>query len=215
MSPSQRKAKTKALLQKKGIPYFSGLPCIESEDETELRSAEEIGLRMLCLLCVIGTAYHPSNASCKQYLKRYRLWKYLTPDELSFMSNPAPDHRTCMVLTWRIEALFVLAWEVRLDKTLPFPTHQVENQRLIDKFPSFEKSPRPFIRSLRLRPKSTILDKSDLIYRLHWATTQAMIDGQPLPGDSIQKLSMRGIMRLIGSRNMKIWIGIRSVQTLK
>ena len=87
-----------------------------------------------------------------------------------------------MVLTWRIEALFVLAWAVRLVKTLPFPTRQVENQRLIDKFPSFNKSPRPFIDTLKLRPKSTIMDKSDLIYRLHWATRQAEIDGQSPPG---------------------------------
>jgi hypothetical protein len=182
MSPSTRKARTEALLQKIGIPYNPGLPCIETEAETELRTSEEIGLRILCLNCVIGTAYHPSDSSYKRYLKRYRLWKHLTPDELSFMSNPAPEHQACMALTWRVEALFVLMWSVRLFKILPFPTHQVENQRLIDKFPSFNKSPRPFINSLRLRPKSTILDKSDLIYRLHWATTQAQIDGQPSPG---------------------------------
>ena len=80
------------------------------------------------------------------------------------------------------QALFVLAWAVHLVKTLPFPTRQVENQRLIDKFPSFNKSPRPFIDTLKLRPKSTIMDKSDLIYRLHWATRQAEIDGQSPPG---------------------------------
>ncbi len=69
MTPSQRKAKTEALLIKKGIPYLSWLPCIESEEETELRTAEEIGIRMVCLLCVIGVAYHPTDSSCKDYLK--------------------------------------------------------------------------------------------------------------------------------------------------
>jgi hypothetical protein len=182
MSPSTRKAKTEALLQEIGIPYNPGLPCIETEAKTELRTPEEIGLRMLCLLCVIGTAYHPSDPSCKRYLKKYRLWDHLTPNELSFMSNPGPEHQACMVLTWRIEALFVLMWAVGLVRTLPFPIYQVENQKLIDKFPSFNKSPRPFINSLRLRPKSTIMNKSDLIYRLHWATTQAQMDGQPSPG---------------------------------
>ena len=59
MSPSTRKERTEALLREKGIPYFPGLPCIESEEETELRPAEEVGLRMLCLLCAIGTASPP------------------------------------------------------------------------------------------------------------------------------------------------------------
>ncbi len=182
MSPSRRKARTEAILRKEGIPFLPSLPCIESEDDTELRSAEEVGLRMLCLFSVIGTAYDPSDASYKRYLKKYRLWGYLTPDELSFMSNPAPDHRTCMILTWRVEALLVLMWAVRLFKMLPFPTHQVDNPKIIAKFPSFDKSPQPFILSLKLRPKPTILNNSDLIYRLHWATTQAKIEGQPPPG---------------------------------
>jgi hypothetical protein len=38
------------------------------------------------------------------------------------------------------------------------------------------------IRGLKLRSKSEILDASDLFYRLHWATTQAQLDGQPPPG---------------------------------
>lgn len=168
-------------MRKKGIPFLPSLPCIESEQDTELRTPEKIGLRMLCLFSVIGTAYDPSDASYKQYLKEYRLWDCLTPDELSFMSNPAPDHQTCLNLTWRVEALFVLMWAVRLFKTLPFPTQQVDNNRIIDKFPSFQRSPRPFIDSLRLRPKSTILDKSDLIYRLHWAARSAQADEHPPP----------------------------------
>jgi hypothetical protein len=61
MTPRQRKAKTHALLRKEGIPYLSWLPCIESEEDTELRTPEEIGIRMFCLFCVIGSAFYPSS----------------------------------------------------------------------------------------------------------------------------------------------------------
>jgi hypothetical protein len=182
MTPVQRKRKTEALLIRKGIPYLSWLPCIEPEEETELRTAEEIGIRILCLSSVIGAAYHPTDPSYKIYLKKQRLWKHLTRDELIFLMNPNPEPQTCKGFTWRIEAMFVLMWAVGLFKRLPFPVRQVANQKIIDKLSTFDGSPRPFIHSLKLRPKSQIMDKSDLIYRLHWATRQARLEGLQPPG---------------------------------
>jgi hypothetical protein len=181
MPPIQRKIKTIRFLEKKGIPYYLYLPCIEPEEETELRTPEEVGIRMLCLYSVIGTAYDHTDTSYKDYLKRYRLWRYLTPDELSFITNPEPDQIDCNFFTWRVEALFVLMWAVNLFIRMPFPARQTVNEKIIEKFSSFKKSPRPFIRSLKLRSKSQILDKSDLIYRLHWACRQAEIDDDPPP----------------------------------
>jgi hypothetical protein len=185
MTPSQRKAKTLALLRKNGIPYFQGLPCIESENETELRTPDEVGIRMLCLFCVIGTAYDPSDLSYKQYLKKSELWDYLSPAEVSFLSSPAPDKQSAINFTWRSEALFLLMWTVGLFETLPFPARQTDNEEIIARFPSFQKAPWPFIRSLQLRPKSDILDASDLVYRLHWATRQAELEGHPPPAGLI------------------------------
>jgi len=181
MKPSERKARSEALLKKKGIPYFSGLPCIESEDETDLRTPEEVGIRMFCLFCVIGTAYDWTDVSYKEYLKTYDLWKHLTPAEVSFLSSPTLDEQAAKRFTWRCEALFLLMWSVRLFETLPLPTHQTYNQDIISLFPSFKKSPWPFIHSLQMRPKTQILNASDLLYRLHWATRQAELDGQPPP----------------------------------
>lgn len=181
MKPSERKARTEALLEKKGIPFFSGLPCIESEHETELRTPEEVGIRMYCLFCVIGAAYDWTDISCSRYLKKYGLWKHLTPAEVAFLSNLPPDKRSATKFTWRTEALFLLMWAVRLIGTLPFPTHQTDNEQIISVFPSFIKSPWPFISALELRPKSDILDASDLLYRLHWATTQAELEAKPAP----------------------------------
>ena len=54
-----KREETEALLREKGIPYFPGLPCIEPEEETELRPAEEVGLRVVCLLCAMGSGTTP------------------------------------------------------------------------------------------------------------------------------------------------------------
>ena len=181
MTPGQRKAKTHAILRTRGIPCLPWLPRIESENDTELRTSEEVGARMFCLFCVIGSAFYPSSTFYRDYLRDQKLWEHLTPEEVSFLSNPAPDRRSIINFTWRAEALFLLMWTVRVFRTLPLPTHQIPNEKIISKFPSLEQSPWTFIRKLRLRRKSEILDASDLIYRLHWATTQARVEGKPPP----------------------------------
>lgn len=182
MTPNKRKARTEEILRQRGVPYLSWLPCVESEDETELRSSAEIGVRMFCLFCVIGSAYDFSDKSYTKYLKEHQLWEHLSPEEASFLSNPAPPEKEMLSFTWRCESLFVLMWAVGLFDTLRFPTRQTDNETIISKFPSFQRSPWPFIRSLKVRAKSEILDASDLIYRLHWATTQGELGGAPRPG---------------------------------
>lgn len=181
MKPSERKALSEALLRTHGIPYNPGLPCIESEDETALRTAEELGIRMFCLFCVIGTAYHWEDLEYRQFLKKSGLWQHLSPEELAFMSSHIPDRQTAIDLTWRCEALFLIMWAARLFETLPLPINQTINEDMISKFPSFKRNPWPFIQSLQMRPKSELLDASDFLYRLHWATRQAFVEGQDPP----------------------------------
>ncbi len=67
MTLRERKAITETLLQEKGIPFFSGLPCVESEEETELRTSEEVGIRIACLFCVVGCAFCPSDAIYRKH----------------------------------------------------------------------------------------------------------------------------------------------------
>jgi hypothetical protein len=181
MSPSDRKARTEEILIEKGIPVLPSLPCIESEDVTHLRTPEEVGIRMFCLFCTVGVAYQRSDESYVRFLNEHRLWDHLSPKEVRFISDPAPDRLSVNAFTWRCEALFLLMWAVWLFRSLPIPTSQTENERMIDIFPSFSESPWPFIRSLRLRPKSEILDKSDLLYRLNWAARSAESKEQKPP----------------------------------
>ena len=71
-----------------------------------------------------------------------------------------------------MEALYFLLWAVRVVPELPFPVEESSTTDFIERMPQSEESPWPFIHSLELRPVSEILDASDLIYRLHWATRE-------------------------------------------
>lgn len=181
MTPQARKAKTEALLQKEGIPYLPSLPCVESEAGTKLRSPEEVGIRIVCLFCVVGSAFEVGDAVYKEYLREHDLWDHLTPDEASFLAKESPDRKSIINFTWRSEALFVLMWSVRLFNDLPLPRKETDTGEVVSRFPGVDQSPRPFIRGLHLRRKAEVLDASDLIYRLHWATRQAGLDGMAAP----------------------------------
>jgi hypothetical protein len=185
VTPQARKANTEALLQKEGIPFLPSLPCVESEAETTLRSPEEVGIRIACLFCVVGSAFEEGDSVYKEYLKEHDLWNHLTPDELSFLSNDNPNRKTVINFTWRSEALVVLMWATHLLNMLPLPRQQSDTGAIVSRFPGVDKSPWPFIRVIHLREKAEILDASDLIYRLHWATRQAGMDGKDAPAGLI------------------------------
>jgi hypothetical protein len=154
---------------------------VESEEGTRLRSPEEVGIRIACLFCVAGSAFHVEDTVFKEYLREHGLWDYLSPEEASFLSADAPERKSIINFTWRCEALFVLMWAARLFDELPLPRKETDTGAIVSRFPDVDRPPWPFIRGVRLRRKAEILDASDLIYRLHWATRQAGLEGKPPP----------------------------------
>jgi hypothetical protein len=180
MTPDARKAQTEAILKNAGIPYLPSLPCIESEEETMLRSPEEVGIRIACLFGVVGTAFHPTDKTFTDYLRQNDLWSHLTSNEQSFLSDMTADSKKAM--TWRCEATVMLMWSVHLFETLPLPLEETSTSEILTRFPGVKIAAWQWIRNLSTRDKAEILDSSDLIYRLHWATRQAEIENKPPPG---------------------------------
>ena len=181
MSPEQRKARSESLLKERGIPVLDSLPCVESEEETTIRGPEEVGKRIICLFCLAGTGFDPSDRSFIDYLKKNDFWRYLTREEASYLSNPLGHKQAQINATWRTEALYFLLWAANVIPELPFPVEESKTSDFIDRLPDPEDSPWAFIHSLELRPVAEILDASDLVYRLHWAarqySDQAIFDG--------------------------------------
>lgn len=172
MSPEDRKERSEALLKERGIPVLASLPCLESEEQTVLRDLEEVGKRIICLFCFAGAASDPEDSIFIEYLKENEFWRYLTREEADYLSNPVGHRQAQINATWRTEALYLLLWAVKVVPELSFPVEESRPRDFIERLPQPEDSPWPFIRSLELRPISEILDASDLIYRLHWATRQ-------------------------------------------
>ena len=185
MSPQARKAKSEEFLQREGISFLPSLPCIESEEDTKLRSSEEVGIRIACLFCVAGSAFEVGDSVLKDYLRQHGLWEHLTTDEVRFLSNDTPDDKCAIQFTWRSEALFLLMWAVGLFDALPLPRKEIDAGEIVSRFTSVDQSPWPYIRGLRLRAKAEILDASDLIYRLHWGARQAGLAGESPSGQIV------------------------------
>lgn len=175
MSPQQRKARSELILKREGIPILPSLPCIESEVEVSCRTSKEVGIRIACLVCVAGSAFEPSDSVFFDYIRRFQLCDHLTPLEMVFLTTPSPEERTRIQFTWRSEAVFLLMWAARLFDELPLPRHETSTTAIVSRFPEVDESPWPFINDLQLREVPELLDASDLIYRLHWATRQSQL----------------------------------------
>jgi hypothetical protein len=172
MNPEARKQKTEILLKEKGIPYIDWLPLSEAEEDVHPRTTQEIGERIICLFCLSGTAFSEGVTSFIEYLKKHKLWSSLSKEERVYLSNPTYGNQAQINATWRIEALYLLVWAVSLVPELPFPPVAADINDFIDALPGSGEDPDDFINSLTLKPISQIMDASDLIYRLHWATNQ-------------------------------------------
>ncbi|MCB8932550.1 MAG: DUF4272 domain-containing protein [Fimbriimonadaceae bacterium] len=183
LDPSEkRRLLSEALMAEEGIAFRSALPGIESEEETSLRAAEEVGARIVCLFCVAGAAEDVRNTFWREYLEEHELWEHLTPQETSLLARAEPDERANIDASWRSEALFVLMWAAGLFEELPIPREQVDSGIIVGRFPPPDASPWPFVQGLTLRSKTEILDAADLIYRLHWEVRHAARHGKKPPG---------------------------------
>ena len=172
MTPEQRKLSTEAFLKSKNIPYIDWLPHTEADENIKLREAKEVGERILCLFCLSGTAFNEGDMSFIDYLKESNLWEKLSKEEKNYLSKPTYNTQSHTNATWRLEALYLLLWAANVVPTLSYPTEEVMVDEFIDALPRFDESPEHFIESIKLRPVSEIMDASDLIYRLHWASRE-------------------------------------------
>lgn len=190
VDPADRKAGSIRLLRELGVPILEGLPMIESADETELRAPDEVARRILCLMVVSGVAKGQDLDECRSYLRRNGLYPHLSPAERAFLDGEDDREQTRINMTWRWEAACVLLWTLGKFSSLPLPDQQTDGDVLFPHLPSFDESALPWVESAALIDKERILDQSDLIYRMHWATCQASLDGVPLErldGDVVEE----------------------------
>jgi hypothetical protein len=183
MSPEQRKEASELELHKRGIRINVQLHVIESDEEVELRTSEELMHRMLALWAVTAVASGGEAARYRAYLETHELTSCLSIQEQAFLfADEVPEElRTQFVQ--RQEALYFLAWAAGLTDKLAVPTQAANLKPVLKLFPQAMEAPERLQAALKPRRKGQLLDWSDLLYRLHWAVRHAHITGRDAPGN--------------------------------
>lgn len=176
MTALERKEKTETLLKELGIPYIDHLPTVEEESEVRLRTSQEIAKRILILVYLNYAAEENSKQDIIDFLKTERLWDSVSLEEKILFEKSKLTDQDRINISWRSESIWALLWTINKVDDLDLPTDEVDISDIVDRLPKFMSNPDDFIKSSTLRSASEILDQSDLIYRLHWATRQSQLN---------------------------------------
>ncbi len=179
-----RKAKSEEVLQQRGIKINEHLPCIQSDEDTTLRSPQEIA-RRICVLAITNyVAFgNLTGEEGAEYLQHYGLWDAVTEGEKEFLTNPTEEKKSYE--TWKCEDIWLLMWAVKRVDDLYFPDKLCSLDNIpYEEYPvGPEKDPNDFINIIsESRSKEEILDAGDLHYRVNWACVDARIKGEEIEG---------------------------------
>lgn len=180
----QRKKQTEKYLKSLNIPFIDHLPLIEEENEVRIRTAEEIAERILILVYLAYVSEVPDErGNVIDFLKTNLLWDKVSPGEKELFQKEELTDQEIANISWRSEGVWLLLWTINKVDKLELPTEQVEIPEIVSRLPEFLTAPSDFIKNGIIRPITEILDQSDLIYRLHWATRNAALNNQSMPAN--------------------------------
>jgi len=90
MHPDDRKEISESRLRALGVPVNDHLPNIESEDEVELRSPQEVLCRLVALWSVVDKAFLGPKSESASYIVAHDMLPWLSPVERSFDKACSP-----------------------------------------------------------------------------------------------------------------------------
>ncbi len=176
---SERKQRSIERLKKEGVPVIEHLPVIEDSTEAKKRASEEIARRAIAIVIAAVKGEGLDQATVDSLVKKYDAEKFFSPEEAKFIKDTNPSQQDRINFSWRYECVWVLLWSLGYVDSLTKPEGICDMQKLVGIFR--DRDTAQFIKEAKLRPFDQILDQADLIYRYHWATTDARIKGQPAP----------------------------------
>ncbi|MDR3682034.1 MAG: DUF4272 domain-containing protein [Flavipsychrobacter sp.] len=184
MTPQERKANTESRLKELNIRINTDLPMIVTEDEVNIRSAANIAKRILILtylnIVVLAESFRGEVVAS---LKNKGLWDDVSGNEKLLLLKAALTEQDKIFISWQAEATWMLLWVINKVEITDLPTLECDINEILKLLPSFQDGPETFIESATSRPTSEILDMLDIIYRLHWATSDAETNEEPIPAD--------------------------------
>jgi len=175
----ERKERSVERIKKEGVPTIEHLPVIEDSTEAKKRTTEEIARRTIAIVFAAVTGEGLDQATVESLVKKYGAEKFFSPEEIAFIKVASPTQPHRIKFSWRYECAWVLLWSLGYVDTLTKPEGTCDVPKLVTILR--DRDTAQFIKDAKLRPFNQILDQSDLIYRYHWATTNARIKNQPAP----------------------------------
>lgn len=175
----ERKQRSIDQLKKEGVPVIEHLPVIEDSAEAKKRTTEEIAQRTIAVILAAVKGEGLDQETVDSLVKKYGAEKFFTPEEAAFIKSAPPTQQDRIKFSWRYECAWVLLWSLGYVESLPKPEGICDVPKLVGIIK--DRDTAQFIKEAKLRPLDQILDQADLIYRYHWATTDARVKGQPAP----------------------------------
>lgn len=184
-----RKTRTETQLTKENVPFAKSLPVIADSKQAKKRTKEEIAHRAIAL-CIVSmkAAGDAEQPVIDAMVKKYSAATYFSPAEAAFIKNPAPTDKEKINFSWRYEDYWVLLWALGYVDSLDFPKDQCNAEKAIALLR--DHTAEEFITGAKLRDLTAILDQTDLIYRYHWVTTEARINGKESPAGLNREIIM-------------------------
>lgn len=179
MNPYDRKIFSEAKLKARNIAVNEHLPLIESEGEVTLRSPEELLRRLVALWAVVDKAFLRTESETPGYIVANGMQMWLSGVELKFLLAEPPTERDAIHFSWQLEALYFVAWCAGLLENSELPIEESSVKPILHLFPSGAETPERLREAIKPRGKAEILDRADLLYRLHWAVRDAKLKGAP------------------------------------
>jgi hypothetical protein len=183
MTALERKQNTEELLKEFNIILKDQLPPLEEETDVVLRSAQEVGKRIIILtyLSCAGQQEY-LREEIIEFLKKENIWDAVSPQEQIFFTKTELSEDDKTSIAWRSEAILFLLWTIEKVETLGLPTEEVDVNEMVNVLPVFFKFSGEFINTSMLRPVGEILDQADLAFRLQWASREADTNNFPFNG---------------------------------
>ena len=157
-----------------GIEVPESLPQIESLEEVNPRTAQDIAGRLCALVYVIGLGFDAKGKDLLEQLNKYNLQPFVSEYEKGLLSQDIIGDQDKINMSWLTECAQALAWCIGLVELDHFKSCDDD---LAQKIP-FKSDPGGFIKKAQLRPITDIQEQSDLLYRMHWYVRNCDLTGQ-------------------------------------
>lgn len=172
MTAQERKEKTETYLKELDIPFNFGLPPIEEESDANIRTAADIAKRIFILVYLSVYVEGGDKDEIIEYFKSEELWDSVSNYEKKLLLKKKLTEKEKINISWQSECIYLMLWTINKIDNIGLPIDQCKVGKMLDLLPNAFDTTKDFIQNARVRPTVEILDKSDLIYRLHWAVRE-------------------------------------------